>query len=162
VSPVQRLDTTVHEFPFQFSISVSISISISCFSICLFEIWNFDTELERTHNQSAYSTRIPALHELSFSQESVHTLRNTNECYVQLQLVFKPGCSSTLSYQVSLGLATVGAWLTVAGQMFVGRSVSGQYRQVSVAWSSKAVPWCYYVSTLQTGTETDALIHFKM
>ena len=33
VSPVQWLDTTVQEFPFQFSISVSISISISCFSI---------------------------------------------------------------------------------------------------------------------------------
>jgi len=26
----------------------------------------------------------------------------------------------------------------------------------------KAVRWCYYVGTLQTGAETDALIHFKM
>lgn len=26
--------------------------------------------------------------------------------------------------------------------------------------SLKAVPWCYCVGTLQTGMETDALIHF--
>jgi len=35
-----------------------------------------------------------------------------------------------------------------------------ELKLLAMKGSLKAVPWCYYVGTLQTGTETDALIHF--